>query len=68
VKLLNSLLEDLRETFDFTDKKVAFITGSKGQKVVSKSDYFQNSVLAWNVKEAQPQIFIVILSKAEKLK
>ncbi|MCG8578292.1 MAG: hypothetical protein MI866_00145 [Bacteroidales bacterium] len=68
VKLLNSLLEEQRDTFDFKNKKVAFITGSSGTKIVSKSEYFNNSVIPWIEKDSRPQIFMYQLTDEEKSK
>ena len=68
VKLLNSLLEETRSNFDFANKKVAFITGSNGNTIVSKSDYFQNSVIPWIEEDSKPQIFMVRLTEDEKTK
>ena len=62
VELLNSLLAESRIEFDFTDKKVAFITGSSGRKIVSKSNYFKHSVIPWIEKDSKPQIFMVKLT------
>ena len=66
VELLNSLLAESRIEFDYTDKKVAFITGSNGRKIVSKSDYFKHSVIPWIEKDSKPQIFMVKLTEDEK--
>jgi len=68
VKLLNSLLEETRSNFDFANKKVAFITGSNGNTIVSKSDYFQNSIIPWIEEDSKPQIFMVRLTEDEKTK
>lgn len=68
VELLNSLLNETRTDFNFTDKKVAFITGSNGGKIVSKSDFFRNTVIPWIEKNSKPQIFMVKLTEDEKLK
>jgi hypothetical protein len=68
VQLLNFLLVESRDTFDFNYKKVAFITGSNGRKIVTKSDYFQNSVNPWIEKVSKPQIFMIILTEDEKEK
>ncbi len=68
VKLLNLLLKDTRDSYDFTNKKVAFITGSNGGTIVSKSDYFKNSVIPWIEKDSEPQIFLVKLTEDEKTK
>ena len=68
VKLLNSLLEETRSNFDFANKKVAFIIGSNGNTIVSKSDYFQNSIIPWIEEDSKPQIFMVRLTEDEKTK
>lgn len=68
VELLNSLLNETRADFNFADKKVAFITGSSGSKIVSKSDYFRCSVIPWIENGSEPQIFMVRLTEEEKLK
>jgi hypothetical protein len=68
VELLNSLLKETRDRFDFTDKKVAFITGSMGRTIVSKSDYFRNSVIPWIKTDSEPQIFMARLTEDEKMK
>lgn len=68
VKLLNSLLQETRDTFDFMDKKVAFITGSNGRTITPKSNYFKSSVLPWVEDGTRPQISMVKLSKDEKEK
>ena len=68
VELLNSLLNETRDGFDFNNKKVAFITGSNGGKIVSKSDYFKNSLIPWIEKDSEPQVFMVKLTEDEKKK
>jgi hypothetical protein len=37
---LNVIFEKSRKNFDFTDKKIGFITGSNGKTVCSKKEYF----------------------------
>ena len=68
VELFNLLLEESRDGFDFKDKKVAFITGSNGGTLVSKSDYFKNSIIPWIEKDSEPQMFMVKLTEVEKTK
>lgn len=36
----NNEFKDWRKEFDFTDKKVAFVTGSTANKHLTKTDYF----------------------------
>ena|SRR5690554_3074894 len=68
VELLNLLLGETRDGFDFKDKKVAFITGSNGGTLVSKTDYFKNSIGPWVEQDSKPQIFMVKLTEVEKTK
>jgi hypothetical protein len=68
VILLNKLLQQQNDGYDFTGKKVAFITASNGSRIVTKSDYFKNSVIPWIEKDSEPQIFMVRLSENEKVK
>ncbi len=67
-ELLNSLLEQPRNTFDFHGKKIAFITGSSGSRILSKADYFRTCVNPWLAEGKTPQIFMVELTGEEKSK
>lgn len=67
VNLLNTLLDDTREDFDFSNKKVAFITGPSGQQIIEKSEYFQNIVAPRIGESMEFQIFMVKLSEEEKI-
>lgn len=66
--LLNRLLEDERESIDFTHLKVAFITGNSGNIVNEKSDYFKHSVIPWIRDGERPQISMIKLTSEEKEK
>jgi len=68
IKLLNFLLEEQRDTFEFANKKVAFVTGSSGSMIVRKSEYFKKSVVPWIERDSRPQISIILLSEEEKIK
>ncbi|MBX2979737.1 MAG: hypothetical protein KF905_10615 [Flavobacteriales bacterium] len=65
-ELLNSLLEGVRGTFDFEGKRIAFISGSMGKRVLSKDDYFENYVTPWLSEGKVPYIAMTILTKEEK--
>lgn len=67
-ELLNSLLEKSRNTFDFHGKRIAFITGSSGSRVLSKADFFNTCVNPWLADGKTPQIFMVELTSEEKNK
>ncbi|MEZ4949877.1 MAG: hypothetical protein R2879_04385 [Saprospiraceae bacterium] len=66
-ELLNNLLAESRDTFNFYNKKVAFISGNNGGSIVSKSDYFENLVNPWLEKGDTPQTFMVRLNDEEKI-
>ncbi|WP_298529613.1 hypothetical protein [uncultured Christiangramia sp.] len=61
------MYEKKKIDFDFTNKKVIFITGTSGQKLGTKSDYFKN-IKAWNEKEEKIATWIVELNNEEKIK
>ena len=46
-ELLNSLLEKSRNTFDFQGKKVVFVTGSSGSRILPKVEYFNTCINPW---------------------
>lgn len=66
VELLNSLLKNERDTFNFQEKKIAFITGSSGYKIVTKAHFLDTCVRPWTTKGSKPQIFMVRLTQEEK--
>ena len=65
---LNSALKNSRDTFDFENKKIAFVTGSNGGKLIPKQKYFLTCVKPWTEIESLPQIFFVRLTPDEKQK
>lgn len=67
-ELLNSLLEKSRNTFDFQGKKVVFVTGSSGSRILPKVEYFNTCINPWIEEGKTPQIFMVKLTKEEKNK
>jgi len=64
----NLALKELRDTFDFNNKKIAFVTGSSSSKLLSKNDYLKNCVKPWAEKDSTPQIFMVRLTNEESKK
>ncbi|HVK97618.1 MAG TPA: hypothetical protein VM368_07370 [Flavisolibacter sp.] len=67
-ELLNILLKEKRGDFNFQNKKVAFITGSLGNRILSKSSYFNEYVIPWIRKGSTVQILMVRLSEEERKK
>ncbi len=65
VYFLNAALKESRDTFDFSNKKVAFVTGSNGATILSKKDYFLR-IMPWIDKGSSPQIFFVAFTAEEK--
>ena len=68
VELLNLLLGEKRDTFNFQNKEVAFITGGTGNGILPKNVYFRSYVKPWLDKASKPQISIVQLTEEEKSK
>jgi hypothetical protein len=66
INFLNTALKSSRDTFDFADKKIAFVTGSSGSKLISKQDYFLTCVKPSTDKGSMPQISFVHLTPEEK--
>jgi len=67
VELLNNLLKNQRDTFDFHKKKVAFITGSAGSRFLSKADCF-GQIKRWLDSGDIPSVFMVLLTEEDKYK
>jgi len=67
VEFLNNLLKNQRDTFDFHEKKVAFITGSAGSRFLSKADYFAQ-MKHWLDAGSAPSVFMVLLTEEDKYK
>lgn len=68
IDFLNNALKNSRDTFDFANKKVAFVTGSNGGKLISKQEYFSTCVKPWTDVGSTPQIFFIHLTNDEKQK
>lgn len=68
IDFLNASLKSSRDTFDFTNKKIAFVTGSSGGKIISKQDYFLTCVKPWTDEGLTPQVFFVRLTNDERQK
>lgn len=68
IDFLNASLKNSRDTFDFANKKIEFITGSSGSMLISKQTYFLTCVRPWTDKGLYPQITFVRLTNEEKQK
>jgi hypothetical protein len=68
IDFLNTSLKNSRDTFDFTNKKIAFVTGSSGGVLISKQKYFLTCVRPWADNGSLPQIAFVRLTNEEKQK
>lgn len=66
ISILNSILKNSRDTFDFERKQVAFISGSSGSKILTKSYFFNNCIYPWIEKEERPQVSMILLNEEEK--
>lgn len=68
VDFLNSALANTRDTFDFSNKKIAFVTGPSGDELISKRNYFLTVVKPFTDRGILPQIWFVRLTAEEKQK
>lgn len=59
---LNEYLQQERDTFDFSNKKILFVTGSSNHLVVNKKDYFKSIIRNKSVPTS-----IIVLNPAEKV-
>ncbi len=66
--LLNSMLQKERDTFNFDGKKIAFVTGSAGGKIIGKIDYFNKLLRPWVEGGISPHVLMVKLTDGEKVK
>ncbi len=66
-EFLNTYLSEQRGNFDFTGKKIAFVTGSSGSKMGTKSEYFKN-IVQYKKENAKVVSSIVVLTEDEKQK
>ncbi|MBK7103679.1 MAG: hypothetical protein IPH62_00130 [Ignavibacteriae bacterium] len=65
----NNSFQKERKSFDFTNKKIGFFTGTEGQHLITKRDYFDS------IKDRLDRQYdnlsydqLVILNEAEKIK
>jgi len=65
-KYLNEYLKNKRDTFDFTGKKIIFITGSSGKTIGKKKDYFLN-INEWNLSNSKIATELFVLTREEKI-
>jgi hypothetical protein len=68
VDFFTSFFKDQSDPFDFKGKKIAFVTGSSGGKLLTKSEYFKICVKPWTTNNSKPQIFLCKLKIDEKIK
>ena len=66
--LLTSFVKDSINTFDLTNKKVAFVTGNPGNILLTKQRYFEECVDPWISHNLTPRLIIVVLTEEEKIK
>ncbi|SFQ08903.1 hypothetical protein [Flavobacterium akiainvivens] len=63
---LNNYLADRKGDFDFTQKKVLFLSGTTGKNFDTKSRYF-NDVKSWDQKNAVVATTLIPLSAEQKI-
>jgi hypothetical protein len=53
---LNAVFEKTRKEFNFTSKKVAFLTGSSGKKIGDKKEYFEGERVSLQRGNTHPNL------------
>ncbi|GAB4185823.1 MAG: hypothetical protein Kow00108_23270 [Calditrichia bacterium] len=67
-EFLNKYFITQRDTFNFKDKKIAFITGSSGNTIGNKKDYF-DAIREWKNKyNSRIHTSLIIITEEEKNK
>lgn len=66
-ELLNRLLEETRGEYDLYGKNIAFITGSSGNKVISKVEFFDSCIYPWTTDHKNPSLMMLILSEEDHM-
>ena len=64
--LLNEYLKNQKGDFDFTDKKVLFVSGSSGSTIISKQSYF-DGIKKYNEANSRVVTSLIPLNEKEKL-
>ena len=59
------LLNDISEEFEWSGKKIAYVTGSLGQQIVNQKTYFQ-IIHQWPDSIVRKQLRIHVLTEEEK--
>ena len=65
-EFLEDYFKKSNTSFQFDGKKIAFVTGSSGSKIGSKSDYFSN-IKKWQENGEMIATSIVVLTPDEKM-
>lgn len=63
---LNKTLVQFGDQFDFTNTKIAFVTGSAGTRIIGKKHYFEKLILPWIEQDMKPVTFYKKLTVEEK--
>ena len=62
----NDAFKDQRGDFDFTNARIAFVTGSSGSRLIDKQYFFLEMVKPWLQNNSKPALGFVRLNEAEK--
>lgn len=63
---LNDYFSKQRGSFDFTGKKILFVTGSKGTRIGNKTGYF-NDIKLWNKDNSMIATDLILFTEEEKI-
>ena len=66
-RFLNLYLADVKNQFDFSLKKIGFVTGSSGSRIGTKNEYF-NEIKKCNLRNSKIATSFIAFTDDEKLK
>lgn len=66
LELLSSLLTNPIDTAEIRGKRIAFVTGSSGRKIITKATFFETNINPWIHKGLKPQVESILLTPDEK--
>lgn len=66
LELLSSILAYPVDVTEIRGKRIAFVTGSSGGKIIAKADCFETNINPWIREGLKPQVQGILLSPEEK--
>ena len=67
-RILNEIFKNNKVEFDFTNKKIAFIEGLRGENIVNKSEYFESYLIPAYKNTTKNRTHFILLKLTDKEK